>query len=51
MTVEDSRRVLQEIWRGERNDYQSTEFLEALDRAIKTLERYSEIKKMEENKT
>lgn len=39
MTNKEARKILQEVWRNERNDYQSVEFLEALDRAIRTLEK------------
>ena len=38
MTIDEARKILQEVWRHERSDYQSIEFLEALDRAIKALE-------------
>ena len=37
MTNKEARQVLQEVWRDERTDYQSVEFREALDRAIKEL--------------
>ena len=37
MTTKEARKILQEVWRNERNDYQSVEFLEALDRAIRIL--------------
>ena len=37
MTNKEARQVLQEVWRNERNDYQSLEFREALDRAIRVL--------------
>ena len=37
MTDKEARKVLQEIWRNERTDYESVEVKEAIDRAIKTL--------------
>ena len=37
MTSKEARKVLQEVWRNERTDYQSVEFREALDRAIRSL--------------
>ena len=37
MTNNEARKVLQEVWRNERTDYESVEVKEAIDRAIKTL--------------
>lgn len=37
MTNQEARKVLQEVWRNERKDYNSVEFREALDRAIRAL--------------
>ena len=37
MTNKEARKVLQEIWRNERTDYDSVEVKEAIDRAIRTL--------------
>ena len=37
MTNKDARKVLQEVWRSERADYESVEVKEAIDRAIKAL--------------
>ncbi len=37
MTKEYARKILQELWRGERADYESIEVKEAIDRAIREL--------------
>ncbi len=37
MTNKEARKILQEVWRNERTDYESVEVKEAIDRAIKTL--------------
>ena len=39
MTKEHARTVLQEVWRGERTDYESVEVKEAIDRAIRELDK------------
>lgn len=38
MTNNEARKVLQEVWRNERTDYESVEVKEAIDRAIRSLE-------------
>ena len=38
MTNNAARKVLQEVWRNERTDYESVEVKEAIDRAIRSLE-------------
>lgn len=37
MTKEHARKILQELWRGKRTDYESVEVKEAIDRAIREL--------------
>ena len=48
MTNAEARQVLQEVWRNERTDYQSVEFREALDRAIRTLGLDKQVRSEEE---
>ena len=37
MTNKEARKVLQELWRNERTDYESVDVKEAIDRAIRVL--------------
>ena len=49
MTNKEARKVLQEVWRNERTDYESVEVKEAIDRAIKTLEEYPTDKEIQDD--